>query len=89
MASSLQAPILFVIADDLKQMELKAAIDEADIGSVAVGQDASFTVDAFPDRSFHAEIRDIVLRLADHRRRRDLRCACSMSTMPSSCCGPA
>ncbi|MFU0503204.1 efflux RND transporter periplasmic adaptor subunit [Pseudaminobacter sp. NGMCC 1.201702] len=58
-ASSLQAPVLFVIAADLRQMELKAAIDEADIGSVAPGQKARFTVDAFPDRRFDAEIRDI------------------------------
>jgi HlyD family secretion protein len=58
-ASSLQAPILFVIAANLKRMELKAAIDEADIGGVARGQKARFTVDAFPDRSFDALIRDI------------------------------
>ena len=58
-ASSLQAPVLFVLAADLRKMELKAAIDEADIGSVKVGQAARFTVDAFPDRSFDAAIRDI------------------------------
>lgn len=58
-ASSLQAPILFVLAQDLKSMELVAAIDEADIGSVAKGQDAEFTVDAFPGRQFAARIRDI------------------------------
>lgn len=58
-ASSLQAPVLFVLAADLKSMELKAAIDEADIGSVKIGQHARFTVDAFPDRPFDAEIRDI------------------------------
>ena len=58
-ASSLQAPVLFVIAADLAQMELKAAIDEADIGGVRPGQNARFTVDAFPDRRFSAEIRDI------------------------------
>lgn len=58
-ASSLQAPVLFVIAADLKQMELKAAIDEADIGGVKPGQNARFTVDAFPTRQFDAEIRDI------------------------------
>lgn len=58
-ASSLQAPVLFVIAADLRQMELKAAIDEADIGTVSSGQKARFTVDAFPERRFDAEIRDI------------------------------
>lgn len=58
-ASSLQAPILFVIAADLKKMELKAAVDEADIGGVKPGQTARFTVDAFPGRVFDASIRDI------------------------------
>jgi HlyD family secretion protein len=58
-ASSLQAPVLFVIAADLSKMELKAAVDEADIGQVKAGQHARFTVDAFPERPFDAEIRDI------------------------------
>ena len=58
-ASSLQAPVLFVIAADLEQMQLEAAIDEADIGTVEIGQTARFTVDAFPDRRFDAQIRDI------------------------------
>ncbi|RJT41872.1 efflux RND transporter periplasmic adaptor subunit [Mesorhizobium waimense] len=58
-ASSLQAPVLFVIAADLRNMELKAAVDEADIGAVKTGQHARFTVDAFPERPFDAEIRDI------------------------------
>ena len=58
-ASSLQAPVLFVIAADLRNMELQAAVDEADIGQVKPGQHARFTVDAFPDRPFDAAIRDI------------------------------
>jgi HlyD family secretion protein len=58
-ASSLQAPVLFVIAADLRKMELKAAVDEADIGAVKAGQHARFTVDAFPERPFDAAIRDI------------------------------
>lgn len=58
-ASSLQAPVLFVIAADLRKMELKAAVDEADIGGVEAGQKARFTVDAFPGRTFNADIRDI------------------------------
>ena len=58
-ASSMQAPVLFVIAAELEHMELKAAIDEADIGGVRPGQPARFTVDAFPDRKFDAEIRDL------------------------------
>ena len=55
-ASSLQAPVLFTLAEDLKKMELHVAVDEADIGSVQVGQEATFTVDAFPNRQFHAKI---------------------------------
>lgn len=55
-AASLQAPVLFTLAEDLKKMELHVAVDEADIGSVEVGQDASFSVDAFPSRQFHAKI---------------------------------
>lgn len=58
-ASSMQAPVLFVLAANLENMELKAAIDEADIGGVEHGQRARFTVDAFPERTFDAEIRDI------------------------------
>lgn len=58
-ASSMQAPVLFVIAAGLESMELKAAIDEADIGGVRTGQTARFTVDAFPQRTFDAEIGDI------------------------------
>jgi len=58
-ASSMQAPVLFVLAANLENMELKAAIDEADIGGVKAGQSARFTVDAFPERNFDAEIRDI------------------------------
>lgn len=58
-ASSMQAPVLFVLAANLENMELEAAIDEADIGSVKIAQSARFTVDAFPDRTFSADIRDI------------------------------
>lgn len=58
-ASSLQAPVLFSIAEDLKQMELQVDVDEADVGKVKVGQIATFGVDAFPDRKFPAKIRDV------------------------------
>jgi HlyD family secretion protein len=58
-ASSLQAPILFTIAGDLKYMQVEADVDEADIGVVQVGQDAKFTVDAFPGRKFPATIKEI------------------------------
>lgn len=58
-AASTQAPILFVIAENLETMELKAAIDEADIGQIDAGQTGRFRVDAFPERNFAAQIRDI------------------------------
>lgn len=58
-ASSLQAPVLFVIAKDLRHMELQVDVDEADVGKVKIGQKAAFGVDAYPDRRFPAEIRDI------------------------------
>jgi HlyD family secretion protein len=58
-ASSLQAPVLFVIAEDLRHMELQVDVDEADVGKVKIGQKATFSVDAYPDRKFPAEIRDV------------------------------
>jgi HlyD family secretion protein len=58
-ATSLQAPVLFTIAEDLKQMELQVDVDEADVGKIKIGQEASFSVDAFPDRKFPATIRDV------------------------------
>jgi len=58
-AASLQAPVLFTIAEDLRQMELQVNVDEADVGNVRPGQQASFTVDAYSDRKFPASIRDV------------------------------
>lgn len=58
-AASLQAPILFTLAEDLKKMELHVSVDEADVGSVEMGQKATFTVDAFPNRSFAARITQV------------------------------
>lgn len=58
-AASFQAPVLFSIAGDLREMEVRVDVDEADIGNVAVGQAATFTVDAYRNRSFAAEIKSI------------------------------
>ncbi|MEW6379260.1 MAG: efflux RND transporter periplasmic adaptor subunit [bacterium] len=58
-AASLQAPVLFVLAEDLTQMELHVDVDEADVGQVTEGQEATFTVDAFPDRRFPAHITEV------------------------------
>ncbi|MGM0586165.1 MAG: efflux RND transporter periplasmic adaptor subunit [Pseudomonadota bacterium] len=55
-ASSLQAPVLFAIAEDLDRMEVQVDVDEADVGQVKEGQSASFTVDAYPDRRFEATV---------------------------------
>lgn len=64
-AASLQAPVLFQIAEDLSKMEIELAIDEADIGQVEPGQGVSFTVDAFPDRRFRGEVQQIRLSAAN------------------------
>lgn len=55
-AASLQAPELFIIARNLSDMQVETSIDEADVGRVAVGQKVTFTVDAFPGRSFRGEV---------------------------------
>ena len=55
-AASLQAVTLFTIAEDLAQLRLEVAVDEADVGSVKVGQKASFTVSAYPSRRYPAKI---------------------------------
>ncbi len=55
-AASLQAPVLFTIAQDLKLMQLEANVDEADVGTVKPGQKAQFTVDAYRGKGFPAEI---------------------------------
>src|SRR4249919_848535 len=60
-AASLQAPVLFQIAEDLSQMEIVLAIDEADIGQVKAGQSVNFTVDAFPERSFKGKVQQVRL----------------------------
>jgi HlyD family secretion protein len=58
-AASLQAPILFTIAKDLREMELLAKVDEADIGRIRVGQMAAFAVDAVPGRPFAGRVSQI------------------------------
>jgi HlyD family secretion protein len=59
LASQFQAPVLFTLAEDLKQMELQVDVDEADVGLVQPGQHARFTVDAYPDRGFPADITQV------------------------------
>ncbi len=58
-AASLQAPELFVIAQNLADMQVEAAIDEADVGKIRVGQTATFTVDSFAGRTFTGQIKQV------------------------------
>lgn len=58
-AASLQAPELFIIAENLKDMRVDTSIDESEIGRIRDGQKASFTVDAFPGRTFEGSVKQI------------------------------
>jgi len=58
-AASLSAPIIFTIANDLTKMQIDANVAEADVGNVDVDQNADFTVDAFPSRTFHGKINQV------------------------------
>jgi len=58
-AATLQAPVLFTLAEDLAKMELHVDVDEADVGLVKAGQQAVFTVDAYPERTFPAQITQV------------------------------
>jgi HlyD family secretion protein len=58
-AASLQAPELFVIAKNLRDMQVDASIDESDVGRIKTGQKATFTVDAFPGQTFEGEVRQV------------------------------
>ena len=60
-ASSLSAPTLFTLAEDLAQMEVEVGVDEADVGQVKAGQKAEFSVDAWPGRKYPAEITRVSL----------------------------
>ncbi len=58
-AASLNAPTLFVIANDLTKMQINAMVSEADVGGVEEGQNVRFTVDAFPQLTFHGRVSQI------------------------------
>lgn len=55
-AASLQAPVIFTIANDLGKMQIDSNVAEADVGVVELGQSVEFTVDAFPTRVFHGKV---------------------------------
>ena len=61
-AASLSAPVLFVLAQDLAQMEILASVDESDIGEISEGQPVHFTVQAYPDRKFEGVVRQVRLQ---------------------------
>ncbi|MFI5335650.1 MAG: efflux RND transporter periplasmic adaptor subunit [Opitutales bacterium] len=58
-AASMNVPVLFTIANDLAKMQITASVAEADIGSVSEGQKVTFTVDAFPNRTFSGDITQV------------------------------
>lgn len=58
-AASLQAPELFIIAQDLTAMQVEVSVDEADVGRIHEGQEATFTVDAFPGQTFRGEVMQV------------------------------
>jgi len=60
-AASLQAPVLFKIAQDLSQIRIEAKVDEADIGAIKEGDAATFAVDAFPDQQFRGQVAQVRL----------------------------
>lgn len=60
-AASFNTPTLFVIAEDLSLMQLRVSVDEADVGQVQAGQNATFTVDAYPGRRFPATVERVAL----------------------------
>jgi HlyD family secretion protein len=57
--ASFQIPMLFLIAEDLTNMQVDANVSEADIGGVAEGKEATFTVDAYPGELFHGQVRQV------------------------------
>jgi len=61
-AASFSAPELFLIAGDLKHMQIVASVDESDIGQIHDGQDVQFTVEAYPDRTFHGTVKQVRLQ---------------------------
>ena len=87
-AASLQAPVLFTIAQDLSRMEVHAAIDEADVGKLHEGQEATFTVDAYPGETFHGDASSRSARSRPSRRTWSPTTPSCASTTRTGSCGP-
>jgi HlyD family secretion protein len=66
-AASFNAPVLFLIAQDLSQVQIEAQIDEADIGQIDEGQSVTFDVDAYPDQEFEGEVVQVRLAALDEQ----------------------
>lgn len=64
-AASFQTPVLFTIAEDLRQMQIELTVDESDVGQIRVGQAVRFTVDAFPGRDFEGVVRQVRLAASE------------------------
>jgi len=77
-AASLQAPTLFLIARNLTDMQVEASIDESEIGRIAIGQEATFTVDSFPGRTFRGKITQVRKAARDNPQ--------SLAGLPSDIC---
>ena len=60
-AASFSSPTLYTIANDLRRMQVQATVDESDIGRISIGQEAGFTVDAYPDEQFTGIVSQIRL----------------------------
>ncbi|MCB2226698.1 MAG: efflux RND transporter periplasmic adaptor subunit [Desulfarculaceae bacterium] len=58
-AATLQSPVLFTIAEDLKHMQVEVDVSEADVGQIRPGQEVEFTVDAFQDQRFQAKVNQV------------------------------
>ena len=67
MAASFTAPTLVTLAEDLKKMELIVAVSESDIGRVEAGQTATFSVDAWPGRSYTAKVKKVAFGSANNQ----------------------
>lgn len=61
-AASMSAPVLFILAGDLGEMEILASVDESDIGLISHGQEVQFTVQAYPEETFHGKVSQVRLQ---------------------------
>ncbi len=85
-AASLQAPTLFVIANDLSNMQVLAAIDEADVGQIHQGITATFTVDAYPGQTFSGRISQVRLNAQQQQNVVTYSAVIDASTRIRHCC---